>query len=159
MTTDTKDAPETPKTSEETTPATGKTTKKTTKKKRTRKLLDFVLTYEDVTGEFDDKGNIIPGTERRVWVEMPMPPGLDESEKRNRKAIDRAIDNAVFKLGLEEYGNKNLRVQQLGEIKRVEFVKTKVTKLVSPEEAEKLKDEEGVNVVIGDDAPESDASV
>jgi len=117
------------------------------KPRRPRKPLDYKLVFLDVTGEFDEEGKLIPGTERQVYVEMPMPPGIDESNSRNRDAIERALRRAVYELGLEEYGNRDLKIAALGETIRNDYEKTTITRLLPPSEAKRLREERGNGVV------------
>ena len=103
------------------------------KKKRTRKQLNFGLGWvTETANELDDEGNEIPGTSRKCIVMMPLPPNLDEAGARSRDAIERATKNAVYKEGLEEYGNKKLIVISYGDEFDVPFEKTTVVKLQPP---------------------------
>ena len=127
-------------------------TEKTSEKKpRTRKPTQFALGWVTETApETDADGKEIPGSERTCIVLLNLPPGLDDAQKRSRDAIQRACKRAVYEDGLEEFGNKKLRVISFGEDFQYDFKKIQMTttKLVSPDEVEKLSDsgEPGVTV-------------
>lgn len=44
------------------------------------------------------------------YVELPIPPGLEEAQLNNRAAIKAAVRSAVYDKGMKEYGNKKLAV-------------------------------------------------
>ena len=152
MTTDTATA-EAPKTDEKKEKA-----KVTPPKKRNRKVETFVLGWVTETAAVtDDEGNEIPGSARRCFVEMDMPPGMDESDKRSRDAIKRACKKAVYEDGLTEYGNKKLAVLKHDDFFSVDFERVTVTKLLPPEKAEKVRTENGKDCVTStDDEPEAE---
>jgi hypothetical protein len=126
-----------------------KTTKKKKKAARTRKPTGFALGWVTETApERDDAGNEIPGTSRTCIVLLDLPPGLDDAGKRSRDAIERATKRAVYDNGMEEYGNKKLRVISFGEDFDVPFEKTTVTRLLPPEKATKVKAENGKGAVV-----------
>ena len=107
-----------------------------TKKKQTRarKALNYVLAVEDVAAaETDAEGKPIEGSGgQRVWVEHPLPPGLDEKQMRNRDAIQRACRDAVYKSGQKEYGNKRFIVIAFQDSFEVPFEEVTSTALVAP---------------------------
>lgn len=104
----------------------------TKKKKKGRKALNYALCWisESVDGD-------------KVFVQMPMPPGLDEAGLRNRDAIRRASRKAVYDLGLEEYGNKEFIVIAYGDQFSIPYERTTVTRLLPPDKAAKVKAENG----------------
>lgn len=127
------------------------TTKKKQKQTRKRKPMNFGLFWVTETeAERDDDGNPVDGTERRCLVEMPLPPGLDEAGKRSRDAIERATKKAVYESQLTEYGNKTLIVASFGDTFAVPFERVTVTKLLPPEKAEKVRQENGKDCCIGE---------
>lgn len=101
--------------------------------------------------EKDDSGQPIPGTERTLFVQMPLPPGLDEAAKRDRNAIERATKKAVYEDQNIEFGNKKLIVASYGDIFEVPYERVTVTKLMPPEKAEKVRQEYGKDCVTTDD--------
>lgn len=109
----------------------------------------------ETEGERDKDGNVISGSEKPVFVLMDLPPGLDEAGKRNRDTIKRACKKAVFELGLEEYGNKNFVVVCYDEPFTVECERVTITKLMSPDKAEQVREANGKDVLLedGDDVP------
>lgn len=107
--------------------------------------------------EKDKSGNEIPGSARRCYVEMDLPPGLSEAEKRSRDAIERACRRAVYEEGLTEYGNKQLRVGSFGDIFEHRYERVSVVRLMTPEKAEKFR-EKGGKGVIEDDVEEVEPS-
>ena len=86
-----------------------------------------------MTAEVKDPetGKIIPP--QRCFVELPFPPNLDTSRPLSRASIQRAVRNAVYEEGLEEYGNKTLVVLNYGEFFDIEFEKKHLTILCPPE--------------------------
>jgi len=129
----------------------------TAPKKRNRKVETFVLAWVTETAAVhDDEGKEIPGSARRCYVELDMPPGMDESDKRSRDAIKRACKKAVYEDGLTEYGNKRLAVLKRDDFFSVDFERVTVTKLLPPEKAEKVRTENGKDCVTStdDDEPE-----
>jgi len=128
------------------------TAEKKPRKKQVRNLTEYALAWvTESEPERDGDGNPIPGTARRVFVLMDLPPGLDDAGKRNRNQIRRACEKAVYELGMEEFGNKDLTVISLGETYRVEFKRTKITKLLPPDEVNEAKNGGGVVEVEGDE--------
>ena len=109
----------------------------------------------ETEGEKDADGNVIPGSERAVFVLMDLPPGLDDAGKRNREAIKRACKKAVFELGMEEYGNKKLVVVCYDDSFQIDFERVTVTKLMTPEKAETVRAANGKDVEPDED-PEAD---
>lgn len=103
----------------------------------------------------------------RVVVLMDLPPGLDKKQARSSESIKRACKRAVYDLGLEEFGwgktgnkeedeknKKRLVVVTIGEEFDIPFVPTKITKLLRPEEVEKVKASGGkVEVGVRIEAP------
>lgn len=121
-------------------------------------MLVWVTETAPVVGE---DGQPIPGSERRCYVEMDLPPGLDEAGKRSRDAIKRAVKTAVYKEGMTEYGNKDLAVISRDEIFQVKYERVTVTKLLPPEQAEKVRAENGKDCISStdeDDEEEEDAT-
>lgn len=104
----------------------------------------------------DDDGNTIPGSERRCYVEMDLPPGLDEAGKRSRDAIKRAVKKAVYEEGMTEYGNKDLAVISRDDIFQVEYERVTVTKLLPPDKAEKVRQENGKDCITSTDDPDDE---
>jgi len=131
-------------------------TRKPRKQQRTRKPTHFALGWVTETApEQDADGKPIPGSERECVVIMPLPPGLDEAQKRSRDAIQRACKKAVYEQGLEEYGNRRLRVISYGEDFQYDFKKVEITttKLLTPEEIAQMESstEAGVSVDVKKD--------
>lgn len=134
-------------------------TKKKKKTKRTRKQLPYVLGWINETeAEKDEEGNEIPGSSRMVFVVMDLPPGLDESGKRSRDAIERACKHAVYDLNMEEYGNKKLAVIQVGDTFEIPYERTTVTRLLPPDKAEKIRAPNGKGAVVEDDVSDDNDS-
>lgn len=114
------------------------------KKKRKRKPTQFMLAWVTESQPVkDDAGQPIPGTERRCYVELDLPPGLDASDKRSRAAIKRACKKAVYEDGLTEFGNKALTVISRDDIFTVDYEKVSVTRLLPPDKAERVRAQNG----------------
>ena len=96
--------------------------------------MNYSLAVEDVAAaETDDNGKPIEGSGgQRVWVEHPLPPNLTEKQTRSRDAIRRACNDAVYKEGLKEYGNKRFIVVTYSDPFEIEFEEVTSTKLVAP---------------------------
>ena len=145
-------------------PETGQGTKsgKKTKKKRakrTRKQLPYILGWLNETeAEKDEEGNEIPGTSRKVFVVMELPPGLDDAGKRSREAIERACKRAVYELGMEEYGNKKFSVLQVGDEFDVPYERTTITQLLPPDKAEKARAQNGKGVQVTTDSDDGEGA-
>jgi hypothetical protein len=88
---------------------------------------------------------------------MDLPPGLDEAGKRNREAIKRACKKAVFDLGMEEYGNKKLKVICFDDTFSIDYERVTVTKLMSPDRAEKVRAANGIDTTT--EEPESEPEI
>lgn len=99
---------------------------------RVRKVLDYGLFWvQETAPEIDPKtGQEIPGTERPCLVRLPLPPGLNEHQRRNRNAIKAAVRRAVYEHKMKEYGNKLLVIAAIGEPFEAPFVEVTETKLV-----------------------------
>jgi len=95
-------------------------------KKRKRRAAQYVLGWVNETAAEKDEPS------RRCFVELELPPTLDQSKPVNREAVKRACRKAVYDLGLESYGNKDLVVLSLDEVFRVEFEKQEVVRLCPP---------------------------
>ena len=108
----------------------------------------------ETEGEKGPDGNVIPGSEKPVLVLMDLPPGLDEAGARSRDAIKRACKKAVFELGLEEYGNKQFKVVCYDETFSIDYERVTVTKLMSPDKADKVRSANGVEP---EDEPEDES--
>lgn len=89
--------------------------------------------------ERDPDGQEIPNSAKQCFVEMALPPGLTEAEKRNRDAILRAARRAVYEQGLTEYGNKPLTVITVADIVTNQFERVSITKLLPPDKAERVR--------------------
>jgi len=127
------------------------------KKKRNRRASNYALGWVTETEcEQDEAGNLVPGTDRTCIVLMDLPPGLDDIDKRSRDVIERATKRAVYELGMEEYGNKKLRVISFGEDFDVPFEKIKVTRLLPPDKAEKALAEHGKGAVVTTEDSDAD---
>jgi len=114
------------------TPPAASTTPATPKKKRNRKPQTLKLVWVTETApEKDEKtGKETPG--KTCYVEMALPPGLDEKKSRDRESIKRAIHAAVYEQGLEEYGNKDFEIIAGGDRFSVAYEKETVTRLTPP---------------------------
>jgi hypothetical protein len=108
--------------------------------------------------EKDANGRDIPGSARRCFVEMDLPPGLTDAEKRSRDAIERACRRAVYEEGLVEYGNKQLRVGSFGDIFSNNYERVSVVRLMTPEKAEKFRASSGKGVSLDNEDEETEPS-
>jgi len=98
--------------------------------------MNFVLGWvTEAECKLDDDGNPVPGTGKRCFVEIPIPPNLEEGQKRNRDGIKRAVKKAVFEHGLKEYGNRELVVISFRDTFSVDFVEETRTVLLPAENA------------------------
>ena len=104
-----------------------------TAKTRVRRTLTYALgEVEQTAPDFDANGNPVPGTERSCIVLTELPPGLTESQSRNRNSIEAAVRKAVYEDGLKQFGNKQLVVVTFSKPFEVPFEEVTETKLVPP---------------------------
>lgn len=98
-------------------------------KRRVRKPVEFELVYPTESANDIDPatGAEIPGSAKRVYVRVPLPPIKGAV---TRRSIERAVQKALFENGMKEYGNRPFRVAMLGPEFRFDFEEETVTRLV-----------------------------
>lgn len=102
---------------------------------RNRKPSNYALCWVTETKEERDGDKVIVPSQT-CYVQMPLPPTIEDKQRRTRNGIKSAVKQAVFKHGLKEYGNKKLIVVSYDEPFEFNFVEEKVTRLRPPKDGE-----------------------